>query len=322
MQNQLTGFLNLNKASGMTAHDVVARVRKLCKIKQVGHTGTLDPMARGVLPVALGRACRLIRFLEDDKIYLAGILFGQETDTDDIEGKVIKSSDKMPSAEEIKEALKVFEGDIEQLPPLYSAVHVDGERLYKLARKGETAVEIPKRQVHIHSIEELDYLQAASDPVYKGRILKLRIHCSSGTYIRSIARDLGKMLNSAACLHSLLRERAGTFDLKQARSLEELKESIENSRLNEMIEAPESRLALQKLEMSAEQCKRLSFGQMLLLDKDQLGETSEACRASGYILATLNGKAAAVCRAEKSEAGSEKQIVLSPEVVLINGNFN
>ena len=214
------GFLNVNKPSGLTAHDVVNRLRKLAGIKQIGHAGTLDPMASGVLPVAIGRACRLLRFLPDDKVYLASILFGRKTDTDDIEGKIIATSCHLPASPDISTALADFVGDIEQVPPLYSAIHVEGKRLYELARQGKTPAFLPVRKVHIYSIEEIDYRrdtvsvpEAASCPSSctdtPGTLLELRIHCASGTYIRSIARDLGDRLGSAACLAALKRESHG-----------------------------------------------------------------------------------------------------------------
>lgn len=312
----------------MTAHDVVARVRRICGIKQVGHAGTLDPMARGVLPIALGRACRLLRFLQDDKIYLASILFGQATDTDDIEGKVIASSSKIPHAESINAALKNFSGEIEQIPPMYSAVHLNGERLYQLARRGESPVDIPKRQVRVFSIEQLDFKQADAQAV-----LDLKIHCSTGTFIRSIARDLGELLGTHACLSALLREKAGPFELSESHSLEELAQAKESGKLEEFIEAPEKRIILPSLELNQDQCRRLSYGQRIDIDSKLLIQnklSSNELTINEYVLTLFNGRAMAVCKRSEKEAeinadraSRESYIVeLKPEVVLVDGSSN
>lgn len=146
------GFLNVYKPVGMTSHDVVSKLRKLTNIKQIGHTGTLDPFAEGVLPVCIGKATRLIEFLEDDKEYLATVQFGVSTTTYDREGEVIYTSDKKLVSEDVKNALKAFEGEISQLPPIYSAIKVKGKKLYEYARSGQE-VEIKPRKVTIENIE-------------------------------------------------------------------------------------------------------------------------------------------------------------------------
>lgn len=242
----------------MTAHDVVGRVRRITGIKQVGHAGTLDPMATGVLPIAIGKSCRLLRFLQDDKVYRAGILFGQSTDTDDIEGKVISTSEVIPSLAQIEEALPSFTGKISQRPPAYSAVHIDGERLYKLARKGELPAEIPLRHVTVFSIEQLSFTDS---------VLELRIHCSTGTYIRSIARDLGEKLGTVACLCSLERERAGGFAVDASAELEKLAEA--DAFVQKLI-APETKIDLPLLELDADEYRRLGFGQIVSLNLSRL----------------------------------------------------
>ncbi len=283
----------------MTAHDVVAKVRRICGIKQVGHAGTLDPMARGVLPIAIGKTTRLLRFLGDDKIYLASVLFGQSTDTDDIEGKVIATSETIPSESEIDEALKQFVGDIVQIPPMYSAIHVNGRRLYEMARKGEMPAEIPKRNVHVFSIEKLGYQMGKNDDGAPSSVLKLRIHCSSGTYIRSIARDLGEDLGSKACLSALEREKAGPFDLATAISLEELAQAKENGSLDKMLQPAENKLVLQTLSLAQEQCKRLAFGQKIEVEAELNG--------ADHVLVLFNGKVMAVCSVHPSESASESE---------------
>ena len=145
------GFLNVHKPKGMTSHDVVARLRRATKIKQIGHTGTLDPFAEGVLPVCIGKATRLIEYLNDDKAYVASVQFGKTTDTYDLEGTFLTESDKTVSEAEIVEVLKIFQGEIEQIPPIYSAIKVKGKKLYEYARAGEQ-VEIKPRKVIIEDI--------------------------------------------------------------------------------------------------------------------------------------------------------------------------
>ncbi len=184
----------------MTSHDVVAQVRRALKIKQVGHAGTLDPFARGVLPLAVGKATRLLEYLTDDKEYIATVRFGAATTTYDLEGEVTSISDRTVSEDEIRAALKDFEGEILQTPPMYSAIKVGGKKLYEYARKGQT-VEVEPRRVTVHEIEFLP-----PD--------RIRIACSKGTYIRSIAHDLGQKLGVGAHLTNLVRTKSGPFKLE------------------------------------------------------------------------------------------------------------
>lgn len=206
------GFLNVYKPVGMTSHDVVSKLRKLTNIKQIGHTGTLDPFAEGVLPVCIGKATRLIEFLEDDKEYLATVQFGVSTTTYDREGEVIYTSDKKLVSEDVKNALKIFEGEISQLPPIYSAIKVKGKKLYEYARSGQE-VEIKPRKVTIENIE----LKSFDEKLQQAEIL---IKCSKGTYIRSIANDLGQKLECGAHLIKLVRTQAGRFRIENSVNLE------------------------------------------------------------------------------------------------------
>lgn len=210
----MLGFLNIAKPEGITSHDVVDQVRKILQCKRVGHGGTLDPLAQGVLPIAIGSACRFIRFLPTDKVYLAQIQLGHKTTTDDREGKTISLINDFtyPTADELASALSLFIGEIEQRPPLYSAVHHNGARLYELARRGQAPEQLKTRAVVVHGIEIMEIALP---------LLTLRITCGSGTYIRSIARDLGDHLGMGACLQALTRERAGPFSLAAAVSLKD-----------------------------------------------------------------------------------------------------
>lgn len=208
------GFLNVYKPVGMTSHDVVSKLRKLTNIKQIGHTGTLDPFAEGVLPVCIGKATRLIEYLDDDKEYLASVQFGTSTTTYDIEGEVTFTSDKKITAENIKNSLKDFEGEILQYPPIYSAIKVKGKKLYEYARSGQE-VKIDLRKVTIENIE----LKSFDEEHQQAEIL---IKCSKGTYIRSIAHDLGQKLECGAHLIKLVRTQAGKFKVENSVKLEEI----------------------------------------------------------------------------------------------------
>lgn len=210
----LFGFVNIYKPKGMTSHDVVAVLRRLTKIKQIGHTGTLDPFAEGVLPVCIGKATRLIEYLEDDKEYLATVQFGTATTTYDLEGEVTSTSDKKITKEELLNALEGFRGEISQLPPIYSAIKVKGKKLYEYARKGED-VEIQPRQVTIEKLELKNFNE-------EKQTAELLIACSKGTYIRSIAHDLGQSLNCGGHLIKLIRTKAGSFTVEKSVPLDNI----------------------------------------------------------------------------------------------------
>lgn len=205
----LLGFLNINKPKGMTSHDVVSRLRRVSKIRQIGHTGTLDPLAQGVLPVAVGKATRLIEFLLENKGYIATLEFGKISDTYDIEGNVEEYSNAKVSEEQIVCALEKFVGKIEQIPPAYSAVHYNGKRLYELAREGKIPEDIPKRTVFISKLNLLDFNPETN-------VARIEIDCSKGTYVRSIVNDLGQILGCGAIMTDLVRTKSGLFEIDKA----------------------------------------------------------------------------------------------------------
>ncbi len=208
------GFLNVYKPKGMTSHDVVAKLRKVTKIKQIGHTGTLDPFAEGVLPICIGKATRLIEYLNDDKEYIATVQFGKTTDTYDLEGSITEEFDKKVSKDEVLERLKEFEGEIRQVPPMYSAIKLNGKKLYDYARAGQT-VEVEPRSVFVSKIELLKFDE-------ENQQAGIVVACSKGTYIRSIAYDLGNKLNSGGYLIKLVRTKAGKFDIANSVALDKL----------------------------------------------------------------------------------------------------
>ncbi|WP_414564825.1 MULTISPECIES: tRNA pseudouridine(55) synthase TruB [unclassified Anabaena] len=217
----MQGFLNLNKPFDWTSHDCVARVRKLLRLKRVGHAGTLDPAATGVLPIALGKATRLLQYLPENKAYTATIRFGVRTTTDDLQGEIIASQPcpKLDLAD-VKIALAPFQGKIEQIPPIYSAIQVDGKRLYDLARRGET-VEVPKRIVEIFHTEIMDWREGDFPE------LDIAIACGSGTYIRAIARDLGAILETGGTLAALIRTHSSGFNLTDSLTLTDLETQLQ-----------------------------------------------------------------------------------------------
>lgn len=226
MQTSLFGLLNVYKPKGITSHDVVSRLRKVTKIKQIGHTGTLDPFAEGVLPVCIGKATRLIEYLNDDKEYLATIQFGKNTTTYDIEGEIVETFDKRVSEDAVINELKNFEGEISQVPPIYSAIKVNGKKLYEYARKGEE-VQISPRKVFIEKIQLVSFDK-------ENQSAQILIKCSKGTYIRSIAYDLGKNLSCGGYLTKLVRTQAGkcfvvnSIDLQEIDCLEKVEQNLIN----------------------------------------------------------------------------------------------
>jgi tRNA pseudouridine55 synthase len=250
------GFLNLNKPAGMTSHDCVGRVRRLLKLKRVGHGGTLDPAVTGVLPIALGKATRLLQFLEHNKAYRGTIRFGLNTATDDLEGEILNSQ-PVPdlSLEKVQAALPNFLGKIEQFPPSFSAIQVGGKRLYELARKGET-VEVAARNVEVFRLDILDW-RSGDFPE-----LDLAIACGAGTYIRAIARDLGAMLNVGGTLATLTRTESSGFSIAESLTFEELEIQLQEHKFFPIVPAQVLR-HLDAIVLSPEYAKRWFQGQRL-----------------------------------------------------------
>ena len=243
------GFLNIYKPKGMTSHDVVSVLRKITKIKQIGHTGTLVPFAEGVLPICIGKATRLIEYLADEKAYIGTIQFGMATTTFDIEGEITKTSSKEISKNDIEKALLNFQGEIEQLPPIYSAIKVDGKKLYEYARKGEE-VEIKPRKVFINEIKLLNFDKNLNQA-------EIYIDCSKGTYIRSIANDLGENLEVFGHLIKLVRVKAGNFNVENSIKLEELKSQKD---VSDNLIYPLEKLNYPKIELTQKEFEKISHG--------------------------------------------------------------
>ena len=222
-----SGVLNLNKPAGMTSHDVVEAVRKILGTRRVGHTGTLDPQATGVLPLCVGRATKIAQFLmQAEKEYLLTLRLGIATDTQDASGREVSRADPAGVAREAVEAvLPRYSGVIQQVPPLFSAKRVGGERLYHLARRGQFVERAPV-SVTVHALELLEM---------EGPCVRLRVHCSKGTYARTLCDDIGRALGVGGHLQDLVRTRSGRFALAAALSLEALAERVREGRLDEVL---------------------------------------------------------------------------------------
>ena len=215
------GFINLNKPAGFTSHDCVAKLRKLLNTKKVGHGGTLDPAATGVLPIAVGKATRLLQFLPESKAYRARIRLGVSTTTDDLEGEVItRVAIANLETSQVVASLNNFIGTIDQVPPIYSAIKKDGKKLYELARKGEQ-IELESRIVKIAKIELLKIERT------NGYEIEVDIDCGAGTYIRAIARDLGKQLGVGGTLASLVRTQSCGMQLNDSLTFEQIEARLQ-----------------------------------------------------------------------------------------------
>lgn len=302
----MLGFLNIYKEKGITSHDVINRLRKILNIKQIGHSGTLDPMAEGVMAVGIGKATRLLQYLGDDKTYLAEVQLGRTTDTDDLEGKVLSECDDFSNVNEelVRKRLSEFVGKQEQIPPIYSAIKKGGMKMYDLARRGEAPEVLDARSVEIYSVEMLSYALP---------FIRFRVACSKGTYIRSIARDLGRMLGTGGCLSGLIREQAGPFRIEESKKLNELEELKKNAATNgshsvfdPLFVSPWDALEIQHLSMSTTLAKKLAHGQVL--GEDAL--ESLGLSPGRYIVAIDDRPIALVSLQEGNQ--------MKPEVVLAN----
>ncbi len=283
------GFLNVYKPNGKTSHDVVAILRRITKIKQIGHTGTLDPFAEGVLPICIGKATRLIEYLDDDKAYIGTVQLGSSTATYDIEGERVNYSDKNVSIEEVNEVLKEFRGDIEQLPPIYSAIKVNGKKLYEYARNGE-GVKIEPRRVNIKELAVKNYDS-------ENRQLEIFVACSKGTYIRSLANDIGEKLGIYGHLIKLIRVKAGRFELDNSISLENLQtlEQVEQNLIK-----PVEYLNYPKYELNEKELELVSHG-MEINSRQEL--------ENGIVVLTNNEKLIAIGECINNKIKSHKVFI-------------
>lgn len=221
-----SGIINVYKEKGFTSFDVVAKLRGILRTKKIGHTGTLDPDAEGVLPVCIGRATKVCDILTDkDKVYEAVMLLGVETDTQDTSGEILKQMPVEASEKAVRDAILSFVGEYAQIPPMYSALKVNGKKLYELAREGKT-VERKARNVNVFSIEILE--------INLPRV-RISVHCSKGTYIRTLCHDIGQKLGCGGCMEKLLRTKVGSFELADTLKLSEIDEMAKTGMVEEKI---------------------------------------------------------------------------------------
>ena len=252
------GIINVYKEAGFTSHDVVAKLRGICKQKKIGHTGTLDPDAVGVLPVCLGSGTKLCDMLTDQtKEYIARFRLGITTDTQDISGKVLEEKSVLVTEEQVREMLPHFTGELMQVPPMYSALKVNGKKLYELAREGKE-VERKPRPVTIYELE----LLKADHPEYE-----IRVVCSKGTYIRTLCHDIGQELSCGAVMVSLIRSRVGIFNLQDARTLSELQTISDEGKLQDVV------IPVEKMFSDLPAIRVLESAQKALLNGNQLKDS-------------------------------------------------
>jgi tRNA pseudouridine55 synthase len=241
--NPVHGWVVLDKPIGMTSTQAVGAVRRLFEAQKAGHAGTLDPLATGILPIALGEATKTVPFAVDgEKAYRFSIRFGAETDTDDAEGQVVRSSERLPTLEDIENVLPDFIGEISQVPPAFSAIKVDGNRAYDLARSGEQVV-LDARWIVVEDLRLIDMPDAAT--------AVLEAECGKGTYVRALARDIGRTLGSAGHVIALRRTRVGAFDEQM---------SVQLSTLQEAAEAGDIAQHLRPVEVALDELPGLSVG--------------------------------------------------------------
>lgn len=222
----MNGIILIDKPQEWTSHDVVGKLRGILHERRIGHSGTLDPLATGLLVIFVGRATRAVEFAEaDTKEYIAGLRLGISTDTQDITGRVISSGGSVPDEFQLRKALDSFKGELEQIPPMYSAIKVGGKKLYELARKGES---IERRPRHI-TVFDLDIAGRADDDYV------LRVSCSKGTYVRTLCNDIGQALGCGGCMSSLRRTKAGVFSVEDAHTIAEIQEAADRGEAESLI---------------------------------------------------------------------------------------
>lgn len=295
MSESLDGVLVVAKEPGPTSHDIVGLVRRLTGVKRVGHGGTLDPFAAGVLPVFIGHATRLVEYHgAEAKEYRAVVCFGARSTTDDLQGELTPADASAPTREDVERALQPLRGEIEQVPPDYSAVRVSGRKAYELARHGEKP-ELRPRHVTVTRLDLTEWDDSdAARPV-----ATMEIACSAGTYIRALARDLGDALGCGAYLGALTRTASGPFRLEQAHPLDAVRAALSSGRASELLLPMDAGLGFPEVQLSAAELTHLARGQQL----------RHASPADGSIIVRVldpSGRLVAIARAENGVLQPEK----------------
>ncbi len=290
----VSGWLIIDKPAGMTSTDVVNRTRRLLDAQKAGHGGTLDPLATGVLPIAFGEATKTVAYvMEGDKTYRFSVRWGQATDTDDREGKIVAESPQRPTRDEIEAILPRFEGEIEQVPPAFSAIKVGGERAYDLAREG-TAVELQPRRVFVEWMELID-CPDSDHAVFE-------VGCGKGTYMRSLARDLGEVLGCYGHVSELRRLAVGPFSEEDAISLDYLEELEQSARAPEALLPVETALdGIPALALTEMEASRLRSGQPISMLARNNAERIRGFENGDVLCAMAAGKLVAISRLEAGE---------------------
>lgn len=256
----MNGIILVDKPQDWTSHDVVAKLRGVLHERRIGHSGTLDPLATGLLVVFVGRATRAVEFAEaDSKEYIAGLRLGVSTDTQDITGNIVAESAALPDEAALREAIGRFIGDVEQIPPMYSAIKIGGKKLYELARRGESVERAPRKI----TVSAIDIAGRDGDDYI------LNISCSKGTYVRTLCSDIGEALGCGACMSSLRRTRAGVFSVYDAHSLADIEAAVREGRLSDIILPVDTLFAsFPKLTVSQSAAKRLKNGNIIKISAE------------------------------------------------------
>ena len=276
----MTGILLIDKPSGWTSSDVVAKLRGILHERRIGHSGTLDPMATGLLVVFIGRATRAVEFAESqEKRYRAGLRLGLDTDTQDTTGHPVGGRPREIGREELEKALAAFRGPIDQIPPMYSAIKIKGQKLYEIARRGEEVERKPRRII----IHELDVIgQENGDWL-------LDVRCSKGTYVRTLCHDIGEALGCGGCMSSLRRTQAGDFRLEDAHSLQEVQQAADEGRAESLLLPVDTLFTEERATISAEAEKSLRSG----------GRPKTTLHEGTYRIYASSGDFLALCRVEE-----------------------
>ncbi|MBE5937007.1 MAG: tRNA pseudouridine(55) synthase TruB [Lachnospiraceae bacterium] len=273
-RTDLNGIINIYKEKGYTSHDVVAKLRGILKLRRIGHTGTLDPDAEGVLPICVGKATSLCEYLtEKEKEYEADIHLGIITDTLDLSGEILESNECNCSYDEIVDAVNSFQGEIMQIPPMYSAIKVNGKRLYSLARNGQE-IERKPRKVNIKSIEIIEYIEDS-------KIVRIRATVSKGTYIRSLCDDIGRKLGCGACMGKLVRTKSGVYVIEEAIKLVDVENAVRNDVIAKSIATIESVFGMPAVRTLAEFDKRVKNGNYL---EENMVQSKTVQKDDAYII--------------------------------------
>ncbi len=259
------GIINIYKEAGFTSHDVVAKLRGILKQKKIGHTGTLDPEAVGVLPVCLGKGTKVCDLLTDkDKVYETVMRLGVVTDTQDMTGNVLRESPVHVTREELEAVMRQFLGDYDQIPPMYSALKVQGKKLYELAREGRV-IERKPRRVQILGLE----LRGMEED---GIHVHMRVHCSKGTYIRTLCHDIGERLGCGAAMEKLIRTRVGVFKIEDALTLAQVEVCVQNQKIDHLIRSIDSMFSMWPAGRTGAAVDRLLYNGNMLYRKDMILE--------------------------------------------------